>query len=173
MYLTQQYYSYAAWSRFFKRKFHNSRKFISFLIQMVANNVKWKGNDWNFLKYINLQHFDKQIYDFGSASNISGRIDETNLKQKVKRSEMTRMGTHNIEIWTAVKVTYCCLIDKAASEVVFHGETVLRKYDWIWKTTFRKCCMQDTWYSWENEERIWNMTFEHIILNTDYYFGRL
>jgi len=31
-----------------------------------------------------LRHFVEQIYDFGSASNISGRIGKTNLKEKVK-----------------------------------------------------------------------------------------
>jgi len=29
-----------------------------------------------------LHHFVEQIYDFGSASNVSGRIGESNLKSK-------------------------------------------------------------------------------------------
>jgi len=44
-----------------------------------------KGVNGLKLSKINqLGHFVEQVYSFGSASNISGRVDETNLKEKVK-----------------------------------------------------------------------------------------
>jgi len=53
-----------------------------------------------------LYHFVEQIYNFDSASNISGRIGETNLRGKVKRHlKTTRMESCIIEYWTAVKDT--------------------------------------------------------------------
>ena len=76
-----------------------------------------------------LRHFVEQIYDFGSASNISGQISESNLKEKVKRpSETTCMELHNLEYRTAIKDTDCCLIHKAACEVCEQGETILSMY---------------------------------------------
>jgi len=76
-----------------------------------------------------LQHSVEQVYDFGSASNISGRFGKTNLKEKVKQpSETTRMESHSIEFRTAAKDTERCLIHKAACKLVEKGDTIISKY---------------------------------------------
>ena len=66
-----------------------------------------------------LHHFVSQIYDFGSTSNITGHIGESNLKEKVKRpSESMHMELHDVEYCTGIKDTDRCLIHTAACDVV-------------------------------------------------------
>jgi len=60
-----------------------AKQFIPILIQKVVNNVNAK-NGMKLPKIHQLQHFVEQVYDFGSASNISERIGGTNLQEKVK-----------------------------------------------------------------------------------------
>jgi len=69
---------------FTREELQVATQFIPILIQTLVNNVKRKKNGLKLPKIHQLQHFVEQIYDFGSASNISGRIGETNLKEKVK-----------------------------------------------------------------------------------------
>ena len=71
-------------------------------------------------------HFIPQIYDFGAASNITGRIGESNLKEKAKRpSERTRMQAQDFEYCTAVKDIENCVIHKAVCEVVDNDYSIL------------------------------------------------
>jgi len=69
---------------FSREELEVANQFIPILIQMLVNNVKCKKNGMKLPKIHQLQHFVEQVYDFGSVSNISGRIGETNLKEKVK-----------------------------------------------------------------------------------------
>jgi len=69
---------------FTREELEVANQFIPILIQMLVNNVKCKKNGMKLPKIHQLQHFVEQVYDFGSVSNISGRIGETNLKEKVK-----------------------------------------------------------------------------------------
>jgi len=94
----------------------------------VVDNVKWKGNGMKLPKINQLHYFEEQIYDFGSASNILGRIGESNLKKVKRPLETAWMELHNVEYWTAIKDTIWCLIHKAACAVFKQGETILSKY---------------------------------------------
>jgi len=112
---------------FSREELEMASKFIPILIQTLVNNVKRKNMTLPKIHW--MHHFIEQVYNFGSASNISGRIHETNLKEKVKRPSKTmRMESHNIEYQTAVKVTEWCLIHKAACELVDSSNTNLSKY---------------------------------------------
>jgi len=57
---------------FSREELQITQNFIPFLIQTVVDNVKQKGNGMKLPKIHQLHHFVEQIYDFGSASNISG-----------------------------------------------------------------------------------------------------
>ncbi len=106
-----------------------AQNFIPSLIQTVVDNVKQKGNGMKLPKIHQLHHFVEQICNFGSSSNISRQIGESNLKEKVKRpSETTWMELHNVEYQTAIIDTNQCLIHKAACKVFKQGETILTMY---------------------------------------------
>jgi len=105
--------------KFSKEELEVANQFLPILIQILVNNVKRKKNGMRLPKRHQLHDFVEQIYNFGSASNISGRIGQTHLKEKVKiPSETTRMESHNIECQTAIKDTDQCLIHKADCELV-------------------------------------------------------
>jgi len=57
----------------------------------VVNLIKQKGNGLKIPKIHQLQHFVEQIYDFGCASNVSGRIGESHLKDRRKQLECNLM----------------------------------------------------------------------------------
>jgi len=114
---------------FSREELEIAQNFIPILIQMVVDNVKQKGNGMKLPKIHQLHHFVEQIYDFGSASNISGWIGESNFKEKVERpSKTTWMELHDVKYWTAIKDTDWCLIHKAACEALEQGETILTMY---------------------------------------------
>ena len=65
---------------------------------------------------------------FWGSKNISGRMGESNLKEKVKcPSERTCMEAHNFEYRMAMKDTDRCVIDKAACEAVQGTDSILQK----------------------------------------------
>jgi len=57
---------------FSREELQIAQNFIPILKQTVVDNVKQKGNGMKLPKIHQLHHFVEQIYDFGSASNISG-----------------------------------------------------------------------------------------------------
>jgi len=108
------------WDQVTKEELVIAEKFVILFTETFVINVKWdNGMQFKLAKIHQLQHFVLQIREFGSASNITGHIGESNLKEKVKQpAECTQMQVAMFEYQTAVKDIDRCLIHKACCEVV-------------------------------------------------------
>jgi len=117
------------WDGFSRGELELATEFIPLFTETFVKNVKRsKGQKMKLAKIHQLRHFVSQIYNFWAAKNISGRIGESNLKEKVKRpSEHTHMEAHNFEYRMAMKDTDRCVIDKAACEAVQGTDSILQK----------------------------------------------
>ncbi len=71
---------------FTREELELATEFIPLFTETFVVNVKRsKGQKMKLAKIHQLHHFVPQIYHFGAAKNISGRIiGESNLKEKVK-----------------------------------------------------------------------------------------